>query len=160
MARRKLSAALILLLSLALFSGGAAPAAILQKGSQIVNLVVPATNNGSIAFNALMIRRPDGSTAPYTLPPNSVLMITKVAWNFKPADTQFSGLVQLNLGEYYRARAQVINSYCSGNDLVLPGAPAANMSALIYLERVGDPDRTPLPGTLSMRLVCYTVPDN
>ena len=56
--------------------------------------------------------------------------------------------------------AQVNNNYCSGNDSILPGVAATNMSARIFLEQVGDPDRTPVPGVLSMRLVCYTAPDN
>jgi hypothetical protein len=34
------------------------------------------------------------------------------------------------------------------------------MRARIFLERVGDPNRTPIRGTISMRLVCYTAPDN
>ena len=155
---QKLSAASVLLV-LALLVNGAASAAILQKGSQIVNLVVPSTNNGNVAFSDLYIRNPDGSHSPYVLPANTVLIISKIAWHFVPSQGT-TGLLQLNVGEYYRMRAQVNNNYCSGDDNILPGVAATNMSARIFLEQVGDPDRTPVPGTLSMRLVCYTAPDN
>ena len=159
MTRWKLFAVPILLLVLALLVAGMASAAILQKGSQIVNLVAPLTNNGNIAFSELSIRNPDGSDTPFVLPANTVLIISKIAWHFVPLQGA-TGLLQLNVGEYYRMRAQVNNNYCSGGDNILPGVAATNMSARIFLEQVGDPDRMPVPGTLSMRLVCYTAPDN
>jgi hypothetical protein len=159
MTPRKLFAAAILLVILTLLVAGAAPAAILQKGSQIVNLVVPINNNGDVAFSDLYIRNSDGSATPYVLPPNTVLIITMIAWHFVPSQGT-TGLLQLNLGEYYRAGAQVNNNRCGGSDSILPGVAATNMSSRIYLEQYGDPERTPVPGTLSMRLVCYTAPDN
>ena len=48
MTRRKLFAAAVLLVILTLLGAGAAPAAILQKGSQIVNLVVPRTTMATL----------------------------------------------------------------------------------------------------------------
>ena len=53
-----------LLVILALLGAGAAPAAILQKGSQIVNLVAPLINDGNITFSELYIRNSDGSVYP------------------------------------------------------------------------------------------------
>jgi len=159
MTRRKPLAAAALLVFVTLLMSGAAPAAILQKGSQIVNLVVPATNNGNVALSELYIRNTDGSATPYVLPADTVLIISKIAWHFIPSQGT-SGQLQLNVGEYYRAGATVTNNRCGGNDSILPGVAVTNMSARIYLEQVGDPDRTPVPGTLSMRLVCYTAPDN
>jgi hypothetical protein len=152
-------AAVVLLLILTLLMAGAAPAAILQKGSQVVNLVTPATNDGLVLFSELYIRNTDGSVTPYVLPADTVLIISKLAWNFTPSQGT-TGQLQLNVGEYYRAGATVTNNRCSGNDSILPGVAVTNMSAKIYLEQVGDPDRTSVPGTLSMRLVCYTAPDN
>jgi hypothetical protein len=159
MPRRKLVAVPLLFLILALLGAGAAPAAILQKGSQIVNLVAPGTNNGDIPFSQLYIRNPDGTVTPFVLPANTVLIISKIAWNFTPSQGA-TGSVQLNLGEYYRMGAQINNNYCNGNDSFLPGVAVTNMNARIFLEQVGDPDRDPIPGRLSMRLVCYTAPDN
>ena len=151
----------LLLVILALLVAGAAPAAILQKGSQIVNLVVPLQhNNGNVPFSDLYIRNSDGSVTPFVLPPNTVLIISKVAWNFtllarryRPVAAQ-PGRILPDAGP----RLTIID--CSGNDSILPGVAVTNMSARIFLEQVGDPDRTPIPGTLSMRLVCYTAPDN
>ena len=159
MTRRKLFAAAALLVILTLLGAGAAPAAILQKGSQIVNLVVPSNNNGNVAFSDLYIRNPDGTVTPYVLPANTVLIISKLAWHFVPSQGA-TGQLQLNVGEYYRAVVQVTDNYCSGNDSILPGVAATNMSSRIYLEQFGDEKRTLIPGTLSMRLVCYTAPDN
>jgi hypothetical protein len=163
MARGKLSVAFTLLVVLALLGAGAAPAAILQKGSQMVNLVVSPTNtpdnNGDVAFSDLYLVDPDGSYAPFVLPANTVLIISKIAWHFVPSQGT-TGLVQLNVGEYYRMRAQINNNYCSGGDSILPGVAATNMGARIYLEKVGDLSRTPIPGILSMRLVCFIAPDN
>lgn len=159
MTRRKIFAAGALLVILTLLGAGAAPAAILQKGSQIVNLITPSGNNGTVPFSELYIRNSDGSATPFVLPANTVLIISKLAWHFVPSQGA-TGQLQLNVGEYYRGGATVSNNRCSGNDSILPGVAATNMSARIYLEQVGDPDRTPVPGTLSMRLVCYTAPDN
>jgi hypothetical protein len=159
MSRRKFFAATVPALILALLFAGAAAGAILQKGSQIVNLVAPLVNDGNIAFSELYIRNTDGSATPYTLPANTVLIITAIRWNFRPTDTTLAGLVQLNVGEYFRMRAQLANGVCGGSDGILPGAAATNMSANIFVEKVGDPTRTPIPGTLSMRLVCFTAPD-
>ena len=159
MTRRKLFAAAALLAMLPLLGSGAAPAAILQTGSQIVNLITPLGNNGNVPLSELWIRKSDGTSEPYVLPPNTVLIISKLAWHFIPSQGT-SGQLQLNVGEYYRAGAQVTYNRCGGNDSILPGVAVTNMSQRIYLEQVGDPDRTPIPGTLSMRLVCYTAPDN
>ena len=156
---RKLFAAAALLVILTLLGAGAAPAAILQKGSQIVNLVVPSNNNGNVPFSNLYIRNSDGSVTPFVLPPNTVLIISKVAWHFISSQGT-TGQLQFNLGEYYRAGVQVTNNRCGGTDSILPGVAVTNMSQRIYLEQYGDPDRTPIPGTLSMRLMCYTAPDN
>jgi hypothetical protein len=159
MTRRKLFAAAALLVILTLLGAGAAPAAILQKGSQVVNLVVPSSNNGNVPFSDLNIRNSDGTVTPYVLPANTVLIISKIAWHFVPSQGT-SGQLQLNVGEYYRAGATVSNNRCGGTDSILPGVAVTNMSARIYLEQVGDPYRTPIPGILSMRLMCYTAPDN
>jgi|GEM_PF-2589489 len=159
MPRRKLFGAAAMLVIFTLLMAGAAPAAILKKGSQIVNLVTPATNNGNVAFSELYIRNTDGSATPYVLPPDTVLIISKLAWNFTSSQIP-SGQLQLNVGEYYRGGATLTNNRCGGNDSILPGVAVTNMNARIYLEQVGDPERTPVPGTLSMRLVCYTAPDN
>ena len=159
MDRRKLVAVPLLLLILALSGAGAAPAAILQKGSQIVNLVAPLTNDGDITFSELYIRNSDGSSTPFVLPPNTVLIINKIAWNFTASQIS-TGSVQFNLGEYYRMGATITNSHCSGSDSILPGVAATNMDARIYLEIVGDTARKPILGLLSMRLVGYTAPDN
>jgi hypothetical protein len=156
---RKHYAVALLLSIVTLLVTGAASAAILQKGSQILNLVSPLANNGDVAFRDLSIRKDDGSVTPFVLPANTVLIISKVAWNFTSKYND-PGLVQFNLGEYFRMRAQINNNYCSGSDSILPGVAATNMSARIFLEKVGDPDRNPIAGTLSMRLVCYTAPDN
>ena len=156
MTRRKLFAAGALLVILTLLMAGGAPAAILQKGSQIVNLVTPSGNDGEVLFSELYIRNSDGTSTPYVLPANTVLIISKIAWNFTPSPTT-SGQLQLNVGEYYRAGATLSNNRCGGNDTILPGVAVTNRSAKIYLV---DPEGTPVPGTLSMRLVCYTAPDN
>jgi hypothetical protein len=159
MPRRKLVAVPLLLLILALSGAGAAPAAILQKGSQIVNLVAPANNDGYITFSELSIRNADGSLSPFILPANTVLVINKIAWNFIASQLS-SGSVQFNLGEYYRMGATITNNRCSSSDSTLPGVAATNMNARIFLEQVGDPARSPIPGLLSMRIVGYTAPDN
>lgn len=159
MARRKLVTVPLLLLILARLGAGTAPAAILQTGSQIVNLVAPGTNNGNIAFSQLYIRNSDGSVTPFVLPANTVLIISKIAWNFTPSQGA-TGVLQFNLGEYYRMGAQISNNYCTANDSILPGVAVTNMNARIFLEQDGDPDHNPIPGLLSMRLVCYTAPDN
>lgn len=161
MPRRKFFAIAILLLSLALLEAGAAQAAILQKGSQIVNLAAPAANNGEVAFSDLNVVSADGSLTPFVLPANTVLIISHIRWNFTPKG-EVTGLVQFNLGEYYRIRTQLNNifNFYSTIENILPGVAATNMSARIFLERVGDPNRTPITGTLNMSLVCYTAPDN
>jgi hypothetical protein len=159
MPRRKHVAVPLLLLILALSGAGTAPAAILQKGSQILNLVAPANNNGNVAFSELSIRNSDGSVTPFVLPANTVLIINKIAWNFIASQLS-SGSVQFNLGEYYRMGATITNSRCSGIDSILPGVAATNMNAKIFLEQIGDPARTPISGLLSMRIVGYTAPDN
>lgn len=158
MTRRKIFAAAALLAMLPLLGSGAAPAAILQTGSQIVNLITPSGNNGNVLLSELWIRKSDGTSELYVLPPNTVLIISKLAWNFIPSQGT-TGQLQLNVGEYYRAVVQVTNNRCGGNDSILPGVAVTNMSQRIYLQQFGGP-ATPIPGTLSMRLVCYTAPDN
>jgi len=159
MPRRKFVAVPLLLLILTLLGAGAAPAAILQKGSQVVNLVAPSDNHGDITFSELYIRNSDGTATPFVLPANTVLIITRIAWNFTVSQGT-TGQVQFNLGEYYRMGATISNNRCSGSDGFLPGVGITNMNARIYLEQLGDPLRTPIPGLLSMRLVGYTAPDN
>ena len=161
MPRRKLVAVFLLLLILALLGAGTAPAAILQKGSQVLNLVAPGSKDGDILFSELYIRKPDGTSTLFVQPPNTVLIITKILWNFTPSPTVTGQVpVQFNLGDYYRMGAQINNDYCSGSDGFLPGVAATNMSARIFLEQSGDQTHTPIPATLSMRLVGYTAPDN
>jgi len=159
MPRRKLVAVPLLLLILALLGAGAAPAAILQKGSQVINLVAPASNDGDVAFSELYIRKPDGLTTPFVLPPNTVLIINKIAWNFTASQLP-TGPVTFNLGDYYRMGAQLTNSRCTGNDSILPGVAVTDMSARIFLVQSEDTTGDAIPGLLSMRLVGYTAPDN
>jgi hypothetical protein len=160
MTRRKLSAVPILVVVLALLAAGAASAAILQKGSQVLNLVSPATNTGSYAFTELYVRKPDGSIAPFVLPDNTVLIISGITWGFYPTDPSLNGRVQLNLGEYYRMGAQVANGSGGSTDYIAPGVAATNMDALIWVEKAGDPDRKPIPGQLSLRMECFTAPND
>jgi hypothetical protein len=160
MTRRKLSAAPVLVVVLALLLAGAASAAILQKGSQVLNLVSPAVNTGNYAFTELLVRNPDGSVTPFVLPADTVLIISVITWGFSPTDTSLVGLVQFYAGEYYRMRAQVANGYGGSIDYIAPGVAATNMDARIFVTRVGDATGTPIPGQLNLRMECFTAPNN
>ena len=132
--------------------------AILEKASQLISLVQTAAN--PITLSAFKRRLPTGEAVDYTLPANTAFVLTKLAWNFTATNTALNGDVLFTVGNYYRFRVTMINGYCSASDGTTLGVPITNMSQAVKVSMFGDPEQPPVAGTLNIRLVGYTAPDN
>ncbi len=103
----KLRAAPWLALILVLASVVAVPGAILEKGSQLINLVNPLVNNGQFLFTELYVRNTNGDAVPFT-GTDQVLVITRIYWNFTASDSSMNQSIQLNLGNYFRQGGKLV----------------------------------------------------
>ncbi len=143
---------------LVLVSVAAAPGAILQTGSQLINLVSPGTS-GPFSFKDMLMKDINGTAVPFSVPEGQVLMITRVGWNFTADNSSLNETVQLNVGNYWRVGAKMTNGFASASDSVNPGIAVTNfITANIYVSDLND-IQTPIPGTLSLRIVGYLAPN-
>jgi len=153
--RRVYAAPLVAVLLICLHVGPARPA-ILEKASQLVCLVNTAAN--PIPLWAFIRRLPNESGVPYTLPPNTAFILTKLSWKFVATNTALNGDALLTIGNYYRFRATLVNGACSGGDGTTLGVPITNMEQTAKVSLFGG-STDPIPGTLFIRLWGYTAPD-
>jgi hypothetical protein len=147
---------LLALLFLCLQAGPVRPG-ILEKASQLICLVQSAANPIALsAFNRVL---PNEEAVAYTLPAGTVFMMTKLNWGFT-ADPSVNGDILLTVGNYYRAKATLVNGRGGASDSTTFGVPITDMSQVVKVSMFGDPAQTPVSGTLSIRLVGYTAPNN
>lgn len=158
MARRRVIAASFLAVILICLQVGPARPAILEKANQLVNLVKATAN--PITLSDFQRRLPNGEIVDYSLPAGQVFILTKMSWNFTATATALNGDVLLTVGNYYRAKVTLVDGYGALVDGISPGVPITNMSQAVRVSMFGDPAETPVPGTLSIRLVGYTAPNN
>lgn len=154
----KLRVAPLLVLILALTSAGAAPGAILEKGNQLINLVNPLVNSGFFPFTGMYIRNTNGDDVPFT-GTDQVLVITRVSWNFTATNSTLNDPIQLRIGDYFSMGGQFANGFASGSLGAIPGIPITNFSTKIYVCKLDDPEKVPIAGNLSIRLVGYLAPN-
>jgi hypothetical protein len=157
MPRRRIYAAPLLALILVCLQVGPARPGILEKASQLISLV--ATQDNPINLSNFRRRLPTGETVAYTLPPNTVFVLTKLSWNFTATNTALNGDVLFTVGNYYRFRVTMTNGYCGASDGTTLGVPITNMGQPVKVSLFGDAAQTFIPGTLSIRLVGYTAPN-
>jgi hypothetical protein len=158
MARCKPYLASILVFTLVVISAATVSGAILEKASQLISLVSTAAN--PLTLSAFKRRLPTGEAAAYTLPPNTVFVLTKLSWNFTATDTNLNGDILFTVGNYYRAQATLVNGYVGAAGATSMGIPISNMSQKVTVSLFGDSAQTPVPGTISIRLVGHTAPNN
>jgi hypothetical protein len=157
MARRRVHTASLLVLVFICLQVGAARPAILEKASQLITLVQTGAN--PITLSSFLRLLPNGETVSYTLPSGTVFLLTKLSWKFT-ADNPVNGDVLLTVGNYYRAKLTLVNGSGASSDGTTFGVPITNMSQAVKISMFGDPAQTPVPGTVAIRLIGYTAPDN
>ena len=157
MLRPRVYAAPLLAVLLICLQVGPVRPAILEKASQLICLVNTAAN--PIPLSAFIRRLPNADGVLYTLPANTVFVLTKLSWKFTATDTTLNGDALLTVGNYYRFRVTLVNGVCGGNDGTTLGVPITNMSQNVKVSLFGDATGKPIPGTLSIRLWGYTAPD-
>jgi hypothetical protein len=155
--RRVYVTAFLVVLMLCLQVGPARPG-ILEKASQLLCLV--RTDPNPIPLSSFLRRLPNEEAVAYTLPAGTVFMATKLNWAFTPDNPALTGDVLFTVGNYYRMKATLYNGRAGVNDGTTFGVPISNMSQVVKVSMFGDPTQTPVAGTLSVRLLGYTAPDN
>jgi hypothetical protein len=158
MPRPRVYAAAFLALILLCLQVGPARPAILEKASQLISLVITAST--PIPLLSFLRRLPSGEAVSYTLPPNTVFVLTKLSWNFTATNTALNGDALFTVGNYFRAKVTLVNGYVGFSSGTSMGIPISNMNQAVTVSMFGDPTQTPVPGTLSIRLVGHTAPDN
>jgi hypothetical protein len=162
MPRRRVYAAAFLALVLICLQVGPARPGILEKASQLINLV--RTDPNPISLSSFLRCLPNGEAVAYTLPAGSVFMLTKMSWGFTATNTPEGavppdGDILFTVGNYYRAKAKLVNGRAGAVDGTTFGVPISNMSQAVKVSRFDQPGQV-LPGTISIRLIGYTAPDN
>jgi len=158
MARRRIYPVPFLAVIFFCLQVGTASPGILEKASQLLCLV--RTDPNPISLSSFLRRLPNGEAVAYTLPAGTVFMLTKLSWNFVASNTALNGDVLFTVGNYYRMRVTLVNGRGSSSDGTTFGVPISNMSQIVKVSMFGDPAQTPVAGTLSVRLIGYTAPDN
>jgi hypothetical protein len=163
MTRRKVSAAIVLLLmTLVFFTGAASGASILSSASQIAQVVSPADNSGNFPISSMLTVDASGALKPIPgpMPENQVFILTRIAWSFMATDPTLTEKVMLNVGDYYRSHVQLSNGFCTAVDGGDPGIPIINLTPSVFVQKEGDPDNQPIPGKLNLRLMGYAAKIN
>ncbi len=155
---RKTWLAFCLTLVLIFTLAGGTESAILEKASQV--LVLVETLDNPITLSALKRRLPSGEGVAYSLPVNTAFVLTRLSWNFNAANTGLNGDVLFTIGNYFRAKVTLANGSCGFSDSIPPGIPISDMTKSIKISMFGDSAQTPIPGTMSIRLIGYTAPNN
>jgi hypothetical protein len=157
MPRPRVYAAPFLALILICLQVGPVRPAILEKASQLICLVNTAPN--PIPLSTFIRRLPNADGVPYTLPANTVFVLTKLSWGFTATNTGLNGDALITVGNYYRFRVTLVNGVCGSVDGTTLGVPITNMSQNVKVSLFGDVTGASIPGTLSIRLWGYTAPD-
>jgi hypothetical protein len=155
---RKVFVVALLGLSLVLGQAGLTSPAILERASQLLNLNNVLAN--PITLSAMKQRLPSGGTVAYTLPSGQAFLLTKTSWHITASDLTLSGDVLMTIGNYYQIRLTMVNGIVGSSDNLLPGIPIADFSQKISVCMFGDASKTPITGTISIRLLGYTAPNN
>ncbi len=136
--------------------------AIFERPSQI--LVLAKTSANPITISSMSRSLPDNTyTSGYSLPPNTVFLLTKVSMNFTTTDTSYTGDVLFTIGDYYRFRLTIPGSapgFIGLNENLPLGIPISDLSKQILIYQYGDSTQTPVAGSISIRLFGYTAPNN
>lgn len=155
---RKVFVAQLLGLILVLGQAGLTSPAILERASQLLNLHITLPN--PITLSDMKQRLPDGQTATYTLPSGQAFLLTKTSWHFTATDLTLNGDALMTIGNYYRIRLTMVNGTIGSSDNIPLGIPITDFNQKISVYMFGDAAQTPIPGTISIRLLGFTAPNN
>ena len=154
---RKVFVAPLLGLVLVLGQAGVTSPAILERASQVINLQDALAN--PITLSDMKQRLPNGNYQTFSLPANTAFLLTNTIWHFQ-ASSNLNGDALLTIGNYYRARVTMVNGAIGAGDSIPFGIPITDLSQNISVCMFGDEDQTPIDGTLSIRLLGFTAPNN
>lgn len=145
-------------LILVLGQAGVTTPAILERASQLLNLQGALANPTTLSD--MQKRLPDGSSQPFSLPANTAFLLSNAIWHFQATDTNLNGDALLTVGNYYRTRVTMVNGFIGAGDNIPFGIPITDFSQKISVCLFGDASQTPIPGTLYIRLLGFTAPNN
>jgi hypothetical protein len=142
----------------------AAQAALINNPGQPVLLQgnSGSDTSGILSFTKLNRIKADGTSVPFSMPPNNDIIITWLQFNVNAVDTSLTTIADLQVGPYY-SRAMTMNNGAAGlTDSLDPGF-------IISLQGFSDPrynnfymvnlkNNAIIPGTINVRLVGYLAP--
>lgn len=155
---RKICVVPLLGLILVLCQAGLTSPAILERASQLLNISNKLAN--PIALSAMVQHFPNGNTQAFSLPTNTVFLLTRTIWHFQATDTHLNGDALLTIGNYHRVRVTMVNGFIGGGEDIPLGIPITDLSQKISVCLFVDAGQTAIPGTLSIRLLGFTAPNN
>jgi hypothetical protein len=133
-----------------------AAAGILKSASQMVNLVGSSDNTGIIPLSSFQRVMPDGSTAPFIIPGNRVLLITKIMFYIASAQTVPNA--QFRMEPFYNKNVAISNGFGSQNVDIESGFPIAVWSNSFNVRVINRADSQTVPGTLKCRIIGLLAP--
>jgi hypothetical protein len=144
----------------------AAQAALVQSTWQPVTLqgnTNPGDTSGILPFANLLRVKSDGTIVPFVLPPNQALVITYVHLGIGAINTSLGTNVDLRIGPFYSRPLMMTN----GNAVFIDGSDPGfrinfqgfNDPRYNYFYAVDLQNNSIIPGSISVRLVGYLVPN-
>jgi hypothetical protein len=134
----------------------------LDRVSQIVNLKGSSTT-GEMNFASLLRVMPDGTEAPFIIPANRVLLITRFYFDLKTTSTEPNANVRLEPFLFPAAGSNIVNGNCSGFMTFASGCPVGlpSTTSSPYLIRSIIPGvGTTIPGALNVYITGFLLNPN
>ena len=133
-----------------------AAAGILKSASQMVNLVGSSDGSGIIPLSSFQRVMPDGTTVPFVIPGNRVLLITKIMFYIASAQTVPNA--QFRMEPFYNKNVDISNGFGSQDVDIESGFPIAVWSSDFNVKVINKVGQTTVPGTLKCRLIGLLAP--
>jgi hypothetical protein len=153
---RKLGPAIILSSLIILSSIPPAEAGILNNASQLVNLVGTSDSSGIIPLTSFQRVMPDGARAPFVIPGNRVLLVTKIY--FLIASNQAVNQAQFAIAPFYYRNTSIANGFGDKVVDIDSGFPLTIWSSNFNVKVINLANSQTVPGTLTCRIVGLLAP--
>ena len=142
----------------------AAQAALINTPGQPVILLgnSGSDTSGILSFTKLNRIKADGTTVPFSMPPNNDIIITWLQFNVNAVDTSLATSADLRVGPYYSRGLTMNNGAASFTDSLDPGfiinLQGFTDSRYNNFYMINLKNNEIIPGTINVRLVGYLAP--
>jgi hypothetical protein len=160
---RKICTALILASLVMLAYTPSAESGILNNASQIINLTGTSDSTGTLQFSDFRRVMPDGSTESFVIPPNRVLLVTKIYFLLSSSTTGANaylamGTADTSQPQFYSKSALVSGGLYYSLADIESGFPLALWPGSFVTRVIDRSNSQALPGTLKCRIVGLLAP--